>query len=117
MATLARQKTESPTTLLDSRIPTPFPREQFLHFAGKQGEDGVVVNPFEDGVKGQDIENPFEHEAGPSTLGASGVETPNTVALVRHSLVIPNRPFVDQTFFRKKSYPLSCMCKTPALWP
>ena len=96
MATLARQKTESPTTLLDSRIPTPFPREQFLHFAvetGKQGEDGVVVNPFEGGVEGQDIENPFEHEAGPSTLGASGVETPNTVALVRDSLGIPNRPF------------------------
>ena len=120
MATLARQEIESPSTLLDTHIPTPFPREQFLHLAvekGEQEEDGVVINPFEDGVERQDVdENPFEREAGPSVLSASGLETPNTVALVRDSLGILG-PHFDQIFFRRKLCLLSCMCRTPVSWP
>ncbi len=114
MATLIRSKNASPSppsTLLYSKVPRPFPREQLdqVSISNSRQDDTAEVaeDPFEDSVE---HDNPFENGVTTSTSVESGVETPNTLTLV-------NR--MTFTFFllrltiniRKKSCHLSFMCR------
>lgn len=112
MATLLRARTISPPSL-DLSIPTPFPREQLpqssVELPNEEGFD-KTVSPFE--VQGEEVtaENPFENEAGPSTLAESGIATPDTYTLVRNMIILPlcskiEGDIIERSFAFDKSRP------------